>query len=90
LKDENPAGGFARWPFREKRRTILEQASWRDTPFRLKAASVLAARRAHLESSGSYKLRNWNRPVSEALRGYAALALSADKGAISDISKLVG
>jgi dihydroxy-acid dehydratase len=52
------------------------------------AVSVLTARRAHLESSGGYKPRNRNRPVSEALRVYAALALSADKGAVRDVSKL--
>jgi dihydroxy-acid dehydratase len=52
--------------------------------------SVLAVRRAHLESSGGYKPRNRNRPVSEALRVYAALALSADKGAVRDVSKLEG
>jgi dihydroxy-acid dehydratase len=52
------------------------------------SVSVLAARRAHLESSGGYKPRNRNRPVSEALRVYAALALSADKGAVRDVSKL--
>jgi dihydroxy-acid dehydratase len=50
--------------------------------------SVLSARRAHLESNGGYKPRKRNRPVSEALRVYAALALSADKGAIRDVSKL--
>jgi dihydroxy-acid dehydratase len=52
------------------------------------AVSVLSARRAHLESSGGYKPRNRNRPVSEALRVYAALALSADKGAVRDVSRL--
>jgi dihydroxy-acid dehydratase len=54
------------------------------------ADDVLAARRARLESSGGYKPRARKRPVSEALRVYAALALSADKGAVRDVSKLEG
>jgi dihydroxy-acid dehydratase len=49
---------------------------------------VLAARRVRLESNGGYKPRARQRPVSDALRVYAALALSADKGAVRDISRL--
>jgi dihydroxy-acid dehydratase len=45
----------------------------------------LARRRAALEASGGYKPRNRTRTVSAALRAYAALALSADKGAARDI-----
>jgi dihydroxy-acid dehydratase len=48
----------------------------------------LAARRARLESNGGYKPRSRQRPVSAALRAYAAMALSADKGAIRDVSKV--
>jgi dihydroxy-acid dehydratase len=52
--------------------------------------AVLAARRAKLESNGGYKPRTRRRPVSAALRAYAAMALSADKGAVRDVSKLEG
>jgi dihydroxy-acid dehydratase len=50
---------------------------------------VLAERRAKMESSE----RPWQpvdrqRPVSQALRAYAALATSADKGAVRDVSRL--
>lgn len=45
----------------------------------------LARRRAALEASGGYKPRKRTRTVSAALRAYAALALSADKGAARDI-----
>jgi dihydroxy-acid dehydratase len=48
----------------------------------------LAARRARLEESGGYRPRSRRRPVSAALRAYAAMALSADKGAVRDVSKL--
>jgi dihydroxy-acid dehydratase len=51
---------------------------------------VLAARRAGLESNGGYKPRSRRRPVSAALRAYAAMALSADKGAVRDVSRLEG
>jgi dihydroxy-acid dehydratase len=50
----------------------------------------LAVRRARLESNGGYRPRSRQRPVSAALRAYAAMALSADKGAIRDVSKLEG
>jgi dihydroxy-acid dehydratase len=51
---------------------------------------VLAARRARLESNGGYKPRSRQRPVSAALRAYAAMALSADRGAVRDVSRLEG
>jgi dihydroxy-acid dehydratase len=50
--------------------------------------AVLAARRAHLEANGGYRPKTRQRPVSAALRAYAAMALSADKGAVRDVSKL--
>ena len=49
---------------------------------------VLAERRSRLEASGGYRPRDRQRPVSPALRAYAAMALSADKGAVRDVSKL--
>lgn len=45
----------------------------------------LDRRRAALEASGGYRPKNRQRVVSAALRAYAALALSADKGAARDI-----
>jgi dihydroxy-acid dehydratase len=50
--------------------------------------AILAARRAALEASGGYKPRTRQRPISAALRAYAAMALSADKGAVRDVSRL--
>jgi dihydroxy-acid dehydratase len=50
--------------------------------------AVLAARRVALESNGGYKPRTRQRPVSAALRVYASMALSADKGAVRDVSRL--
>ncbi|MER7396990.1 dihydroxy-acid dehydratase [Streptomyces sp. NPDC000151] len=46
----------------------------------------LAARREAL--GGVYAPKNRERKVSQALRAYAAMATSADKGAVRDISKL--
>jgi dihydroxy-acid dehydratase len=46
----------------------------------------LAARRA--EHGGVYAPRNRERKVSAALRAYAAMATSADKGAVRDVTKL--
>ncbi|MFI0978494.1 dihydroxy-acid dehydratase [Streptomyces sp. NPDC021093] len=46
----------------------------------------LAARRAAL--GGVYAPRNRERKVSAALRAYAAMATSADRGAVRDVSKL--
>jgi dihydroxy-acid dehydratase len=52
----------------------------------LVADDVLAARREAL--GGVYAPRNRERQVSKALRAYAAMATSADKGAVRDISLL--
>ena len=46
---------------------------------------VLAARRAALEAAGGYRPRERDREVSPALRAYAAMATSADKGAVRDV-----
>ncbi|MFF4224896.1 dihydroxy-acid dehydratase [Streptomyces abikoensis] len=46
----------------------------------------LAARREAL--GGTYAPKNRDRKVSAALRAYAAMATSADKGAVRDVSKL--
>ncbi|WP_429164724.1 dihydroxy-acid dehydratase [Aeromonas rivipollensis] len=51
------------------------------------ADSVLAARRVAVEARG-WKPLNRQRQVSYALRAYAMLATSADKGAVRDLSKL--
>ncbi|MEV4887934.1 dihydroxy-acid dehydratase [Nonomuraea sp. NPDC055795] len=48
----------------------------------------LDARRRRIEASGGYLPRERERPVSLALRTYAFLATSADKGAARDASKL--
>ena len=45
----------------------------------------LECRRAALEAAGGYRPTDRRRTVSAALRAYAALALSADKGAARDI-----
>ena len=52
------------------------------------ANETLAARRARLEASGGYRPRSRQRPVSASLRAYAAMALSADKGAVRDVTRL--
>ncbi|MFJ9840782.1 dihydroxy-acid dehydratase [Kitasatospora sp. NPDC101155] len=49
---------------------------------------VLAERRRALETAGGYRPKNRDRQVSQALRAYAAMATSADKGAVRDVSKL--
>ncbi|GHF63434.1 dihydroxy-acid dehydratase [Streptomyces mashuensis] len=46
----------------------------------------LAARREAL--AGTYAPKNRDRKVSQALRAYAAMATSADKGAVRDVTKL--
>ncbi|MEU1126882.1 dihydroxy-acid dehydratase [Streptomyces sp. NPDC005899] len=46
----------------------------------------LATRREELK--GVYAPKNRDRKVSQALRAYAAMATSADKGAVRDVSKL--
>ncbi len=48
----------------------------------------LERRRTALEASGGYRPRHRERVVSAALRAYAALALSADKGAVRDVASL--
>jgi len=54
-----------------------------DTELRSRREQILAA-------LGGYRAANRDRPVSEALRVYAALATSAATGAVRDISKLGG
>ncbi len=49
---------------------------------------VLAERREKLEANGGYKPKDRDRQVSAALRAYAAMATSADKGAVRDVSLL--
>jgi dihydroxy-acid dehydratase len=56
------------------------------------AESVMAARRAAMAAKGAaaWKPAGRERPVSAALRAYAAMATSADMGAVRDVSKLGG
>ncbi|SBW29141.1 dihydroxy-acid dehydratase [Protofrankia symbiont of Coriaria ruscifolia] len=49
-------------------------------------AEELAVRRAELETSGGYRPKERRRPVSAALRAYAAMATSASTGAARDVS----
>ena len=49
---------------------------------------VLDSRRALLESTTGYRPQARTRVISTALRAYAAMALSADKGAVRDVSVL--
>ncbi|MFF2657152.1 dihydroxy-acid dehydratase [Kitasatospora sp. NPDC058032] len=51
-------------------------------------AEVLDERRRVLEAGGGYRPKNRDRQVSQALRAYAAMATSADKGAVRDVGKL--
>jgi dihydroxy-acid dehydratase len=48
----------------------------------------LDARRERLEATTGYHPANRERPVSAALRAYAAMATSADKGAVRDVDAL--
>jgi dihydroxy-acid dehydratase len=48
----------------------------------------LAARRERLQAAGGYRPASRERPVSEALRVYAALATSASTGAVRDLGSL--
>jgi dihydroxy-acid dehydratase len=50
--------------------------------------ATLEARRTALEAGGGYRPKNRDRKVSAALRAYAAMATSADKGAVRDVSRL--
>jgi len=56
------------------------------------AESVMVARRAAMEARGAaaWKPAKRERSVSAALRAYAAMATSADMGAVRDVSKLEG
>jgi len=49
--------------------------------------ATLADRRTRLEAAGGYRPRHRDRTISPALRAYAAMALSADKGAVRDLSR---
>jgi len=52
---------------------------------------VLAERRAKMEASEApWQPAPRDRPVSQALRAYAALAMSADKGAARDVTRVLG
>jgi len=50
----------------------------------------LADRRARLEGATGYRPAHRERPVSPALRAYAAMVTSADTGAVRDIARLEG
>ena len=52
-------------------------------------AEELERRRADLEANGGYRPKNRVRPVTAALRAYAAFAQSADKGAIRIVPEIV-
>ncbi|MER7843339.1 dihydroxy-acid dehydratase [Kitasatospora sp. NPDC096077] len=52
------------------------------------SAEVLAERRRALEAGHGYRPVGRDRQVSQALKAYAAMATSADKGAVRDVSKL--
>ncbi|MDQ1129865.1 dihydroxy-acid dehydratase [Microbacterium sp. SORGH_AS_0888] len=60
-----------------------------DIPTRSLALRVseeeLAARRERLIADGGFRPRDRERPVSMALRAYAAMATSADRGAVRDV-----
>ncbi len=65
-----------------------------DIPSRLVTLDVdddeLAQRRADLERAGGYRPHERDRPVSAALRAYALLATSADRGAVRDVGAVSG
>ena len=48
----------------------------------------LAERRARLEATTGYQPADRDRPVSAALRAYAAMVTSADRGAVRDVDRL--
>jgi len=48
----------------------------------------LDRRRQELEQAGGYRPADRDRPVSQALQVYAALATSADRGAVRDVNRL--
>ncbi|MNI90288.1 Dihydroxy-acid dehydratase [compost metagenome] len=49
---------------------------------------VLAERRERLIATTGYRPASRERVVSPALRAYAAMALSADKGAVRDVDRV--
>jgi dihydroxy-acid dehydratase len=49
----------------------------------------LADRRERLAEAGGFKPLGRHRPISQALQTYAALATSADKGAVRDLGRLL-
>jgi dihydroxy-acid dehydratase len=53
-------------------------------------ADLQARREQIIGSLGGYRPADRHRPVSEALRVYAALATSASTGAVRDVSRLGG
>ena len=57
-----------------------------------RAQADLAARRKAMEAKGAkaWKPRNRQRPVSQALRVYAAMATSAARGAVRDVTRVGG
>jgi dihydroxy-acid dehydratase len=50
--------------------------------------AVLIERRNRLEAAGGYRPRHRDRTISPALRAYAVMALSADKGAARNVDRL--
>ena len=54
----------------------------------LVAPEVLEERRARLEATTGYRPADRERPVSAALRAYAAMVTSADRGAVRDVTLL--
>jgi dihydroxy-acid dehydratase len=48
----------------------------------------LERRRGQVQAAGGYRPRDRHRPISTALRAYAALATSADRGAVRDLSRI--
>jgi dihydroxy-acid dehydratase len=54
------------------------------------AGDVLAERAARIKADNGFKARNRDRKISLALRAYAAMALSADKGAVRDVARIEG
>ena len=51
-------------------------------------AAELDQRRTRLEAAGGYRPVDRERPVSTALRAYAAMATSADRGAVRDVASI--
>jgi len=51
-------------------------------------AAELGERRARILAAGGYRPAVRERPVSPALRAYAAMATSADRGAVRDAARI--